>query len=223
MIFSEGNLVLDPYKAVIDSGCPKSVTGRPWLDAFIESNDCSHLVIRRRRENEKFKFGPSCIYSSFENYEIPVSIGNLKETIVVSVVDADIPLLIGLDYQRKWGVVMDIGRSNIYIRKSNENFPMKTSMKHWTLPIQSSNILQRTKNLVFHVSFETFDIPKLRKHIVKVHKNLCHKSEEQMLRIFKLAGKDTPDIRKLIKEVVDTCNICKRFRKTPPRPKVAMC
>ena len=45
---------VDPFKLVVDSGCPKTVTGRPWIDSFIESRD----------ENESFKFGPSKVYKS---------------------------------------------------------------------------------------------------------------------------------------------------------------
>ena len=67
-----------------------------------------------------------------------------------------------------------------------------------------------------------FDGSKLRKHIKKVHKNLSHKTEEQLLKLFQMAGKATTKVRKTIKDVVTTCDICRRFKKTPPRPGVAM-
>ena len=51
-----------------------------------------------------------------------MNIGHLKEFIKVSVVDADIPLLLGLDYQTKWGMMIDIGRKEIFIRKSQQMF-----------------------------------------------------------------------------------------------------
>ena len=37
-----------------------------------------------------------------------------------------------------------------------------------------------------------------------------------------MAGKDTTKIRRIIKHVVETCDVCTRFKKTPPRPRVAM-
>ena len=37
-----------------------------------------------------------------------------------------------------------------------------------------------------------------------------------------MADKDTTKVRATIKDVVETCKICKRFKKTPPRPRVAM-
>ena len=60
------------------------------------------------------------MYTSKESYEIEVQIGSLKELIEVSVVDANIPLLLGLDYQTKWGMVLDLGKKEIHIRKSEE-------------------------------------------------------------------------------------------------------
>ena len=62
----------------------------------------------------------------------------------------------------------------------------------------------------------------LRKHIVKTHKNLAHKSESHMIRLFQMAGRADRRTRKTIKEVCDSCNICKQFRKTRPRPTVAL-
>ena len=47
-----------------------------------------------------------------------------------------------LNYQRK---------GNILIRKSDENFPMNSKIKYWTLPIQSGSLVQQTRNLVFQV------------------------------------------------------------------------
>ena len=29
-VYSEGNINIDPYKLIVDSGCPKTVTGRQW-------------------------------------------------------------------------------------------------------------------------------------------------------------------------------------------------
>ena len=219
-IYNEGNVDIDPYEGVVDSGCPKTVAGKPWIDAFIESKG---ITVQRNRENEYFRFGPSHTYKSEENYEIEVNIGDLKDIVKVSVVEANIPLLIGLDCQKRWGMVIDVGENKIHMRKSNETFRIKKKNHHWMLPIQKKkNILQQTKNLVFSVNLDHMEEDKLRKHLVRVHKNLAHKSEDQLLKLFKLAGKDTKLVKKIIKHVVETCHVCKRFKKTPPKPKVAM-
>ena len=43
-----------------------------------------------------------------------------------------------------------------------------------------------------------------------------------MKRLFQMAGKLTPTINKVIQETVETCYICRKFKKTPTRPKVAI-
>ena len=48
------------------------------------------------------------------SYEIEVEIGSLKEIIRVYVVDADIPIFLGVDYQTKWGMVFNIASREVY-------------------------------------------------------------------------------------------------------------
>ena len=109
MIYMEGNKDVDPYEGVIDSGCPKTVAGKAWIDAFIESKQD---MVTRNREEEYFRFGPSKTYKSSENHEIDVEIGKLKDAIKVSVVEVNIPLLIGLDCQKRWGMVIDVDKDS---------------------------------------------------------------------------------------------------------------
>ena len=37
-----------------------------------------------------------------------------------------------------------------------------------------------------------------------------------------MAGKDDKRTRQILKKVVGICNLCRQFKKTPPRPRVAM-
>ena len=62
-IYKEGEENMDPYKCIVNTGCPKIVTGRTWMDAFTESKENS-IGIKIRKENEKFRFGSSDIYKS---------------------------------------------------------------------------------------------------------------------------------------------------------------
>ena len=222
IVYTEGNCIIDPYKMVIDSGCPKTVCGKPWIDAYVESKG-SNFFVKRSNENEWFKFGPSQKYRSSQNYEIEVIIGNFVDKIKVSVVNADIPLLLGLDYQKKWEMIIDIGKSEIIFGKSGETFRVNSSKSsHWTLPLQPKKLHLEAKILVFSVETNNLSDRDLRKHVVKVHKNLCHKSENQMLLLYKMAKKDSKQMRKIINDVVSSCQICRKFKKTPPRPRVAM-
>ena len=178
--------------------------------------------VRRRKENEKFKFRPSNIYQSTENNEIENEVGKLKYPIRVSVVQADVPLLLGSDFQTKLGIVLDIANKTIHIQKSGETFKMGPG-NHWKLPIQSNKRLHtEAAHLVMYVDLESLSERKLKKHIDKTHRTLCHKSEKQMLKLFHMAGKDTTRIRNAIREVVECCAVCSKFKKTRPWPSGAL-
>ena len=220
LVYQEGNIDVDP---VIDTGCPKTVCGKDFMDAFIASKG-KHIHVERKYEDQKFKFGDGNVYNSSMSHAINVEIGDLKTTIQTSVVEANIPLLLGMDYLKKWGVVIDTGKEMIHIRKSKESFNIDSNKSnHWKLPIQNGRTLHKQAHrLVLHVEISEMNDHDLRKHIVKTHKNLAHKSEGHMTRLFLMAGKADRRTRKAIKEVCDSCTICKQFRKTRPRPTVAL-
>ena len=106
MIYKEGNSDIDPSVAIVDTGCLKTVSGRPWMDSFTKSNPDKRLKFRK--ETLKFRFGNGPVYESRNSWSIEVDIGKLNTVIWVAVVEADISLLLGLDYQEKWGIVMDV-------------------------------------------------------------------------------------------------------------------
>ena len=134
----EGNNDINPFFGILDTACPKTVAGRVWLDSYVESLGMGHAPIKQRVENEKFKFGPSETYTSNMSYQIHVEMGNLKENIFVSIVEANIPLLIGIDYQSEWGMIFDTQKKEVFIRKSKESFTVNTSRgNHWKMPIRS--------------------------------------------------------------------------------------
>ena len=125
----EGEENLDPYRSIIDTGCSKTVTGRMWMDAYAESKG-ENVKIRTGKENESFRIGPSDIYTSEVYYEIEIEINNLKERIKVSVIEANIPLLLGLEYQMEWGIEIDPEKQEIYIRKSIDRFKKEKETNH---------------------------------------------------------------------------------------------
>ena len=222
-VYQEGNTDVDPYNAVVDTGCPKTVCGKAFMDAFISSKG-KHEQVRRKYEDQNFKFGDGNIYNSNLSHEIEVEIGDLKTTIETSVVDVNIPLLLGMDYLKKWGVVIDTGKEQLHIRKSKESFNIDTKKSnHWKLPIQNGRTMHKQAHrLVLNVELCDLSERELRKHIVKTHKNLAHKSEGHMTKLFQMAGKANTMIRRVIKDVCDSCNICNQFRMTRPRPTIAL-
>ena len=70
VVLKEGKENMDPYRCIVDTGCPRTVAGRIWMDAFAETTREGEEI--KRRENESFVFGPSDVYHSKENYKVVV-------------------------------------------------------------------------------------------------------------------------------------------------------
>ena len=70
LVYQEGNVDVDPYHAVVDTGCPKTVCGKPFMDAFIASKG-KNFQVKRKYEDQSFKFGDGNIYSSSLSHSIP--------------------------------------------------------------------------------------------------------------------------------------------------------
>merc|ERR1711954_434992 len=107
--------------AVLDCGCTKTVAGYPTIKNLLELlTDEEKDAIHRKRENRYFKFGNGVRYPSREEITIPIGLGNLKDHLKVSVVDADIPLLIGAPDMKRLGLTVNFERDNVYVSKTGE-------------------------------------------------------------------------------------------------------
>merc|ERR1712105_546205 len=78
----------------------------------------------------------------------------------------------------------------------------------------------KDEDAVFLVQEEE-DIKTL-KAVTKIHKVLNHKKKDQMLYAFRNAGKLDGDMRLLIDEVIDNCDICKKNSRSKSKPSVAI-
>ena len=65
-------------------------------------------------------------------------------------------------HQTKWDMVIDVGRSVIHIRKSNQTFKINPKSSHWKLPIQNETLHNQAKNLVLHVNLLEMNDGRLR-------------------------------------------------------------
>ena len=59
-------------------------------------------------------------------------------------------------------------------------------------------------------------------NVKRIHEVTNHKSEANMLHAYRNAGRLTDEIRKKIKNVVETCKVCQQFKRSQGRPKVAL-
>ena len=132
-------------------------------------------------ENENFKFGPSQVYLSTKAIVIPMKIGNKISKIIVSQVNANIPLLFGRDYMKKWNC--ELSFNNNILNKVDNEIEVKLEVNdkgHYTMDmIDAETEVVKIVNDTFFL--EGSDKQKYE-NINKIHKITAHKQKDQLVR-----------------------------------------
>ena len=209
-------------KCVIDSGCPKTVAGKLWVNLYKQSlmnmEEFKDFHFKEYEENENFKFGPSQVYTSTKAIVIPMKIGNKIFNITVSQVNANIPLLFGRDYMKKWKC--DLSFNNNTLKVDNEiEVKLEINDKgHFTMDMIDA------ETEVIKIVNETFFLEgnhrQKYENINKIHKITAHKRDKivSLLKDHKNYNNETEEI---ISEVINNCQTCKRFKKSKDSPNVS--
>ena len=75
-----------------------------------------------------------------------------------------------------------------------------------------------TESVILLLSEKEEDLDE--KSLVKLHKQFGHSSYEKIVGLMKAAGKDSKNNLANLKKIISECDICKRYKKTPPIPKI---
>ena len=204
---------------ILDSGTTKTVAGSQWMKDYIDTRDQEQLKdISKRPERRYFRFGNSVRYPSYEEISIPLQLGRLETFIKVSVVNAPIPLLLGRKDFKRLGLTINFETETVFVSKFSEIFSLETTLQnHLALPLADAETLD---DGVFIID-ECNNVDR-KKKIQKIHQVLAHPKADILKRFFKNSSDNSKDILELVDEVSEECDICRRFRKTPSRPKVGL-
>ena len=93
-----------------------------------------------------------------------------------------------------------------------------TSSRHYCIPLRNTSIL--IEECMF--SLDGKDRKEKEKLIIKVHKQFAHPTMRKIRGLMIDAGVWDTDCQMIIEKVYNSCEICKRYSKTPPRSVVAM-
>lgn len=189
--------------ACADTGAQRSVCGLAQAKAYC------------RARNEPFKLAKSPFSYKFGD-GVRTSLGRMYVRIRVrkgnfigfwiDVVDADIPLLLGLDLLDKYDLVAD-----------NVDNVLRSKVFGWTVP------MKRAHGHMF-VQWDLREILYTRAELERLHLHFFHPSVQKLLNLLK---RGTPnrvdkDTSRIIKEIVEKCTGCKRFGIRPYRFRVSL-
>ena len=210
--------------AVLDCGASKSVCGDIWYNDYINSlpeSEKSNIKIFPSSRN--FKFGYNDSIKSEKYVHIPIVVGNRKVLLGVDVIKAEIPLLLSMNSLLKAKAILNTPNNTLTLL--DQTVPLiVTSSGHYIFPLnEKREIMNKTINncheIVLHVSEE-----KSKEWIAKkLHRQFAHCSKEKLIRLIELSKyENDEDLKNEIKKVSENCNVCKIYRKAPPKPIVSL-
>ena len=217
---------------IVDLGAPCSLVGKRWLETYVAGHGIEVADLKMERCLKKFRFGPGKIYVSEAVRVIPVVMKMADETevtleIKVYEVDASVPMLCGKDALEEWKAVIDVNEKTMTLQLEESDSRWK-KLKLGMVQTAGSHLAVRigvpeewkTEDAVYLLKAED-DVQSYEK-IKKIHEATGHKMEENLLYAYRNANKLDDSVRKSIKRVVESCKVCKKFRKSLGRPKVTL-
>ncbi len=211
--------------AVLDSGCTQTVCGNNWLKCFKESMQ-EGILIEEKPSHATFKFGNGDAVISSKKVVLPVTIGSKNVKLETDVVDTEIPLLMSKAAMKKANTVLDFDQDRV-IMCGEEQTLMKRSSGHYAIPITKSRqiIEQGVIDNEFCLLSKNITIKDDKEKIVlKLHKQFCHCSSDRLKRLIKASEiwKEDIEILNAVDKVTENCQICKIYKRAPPRPVVGL-
>ena len=199
--------------AILDSACTKTVTGCIWRDIYPESiSKEERNKIKQYPGGTSFKFSREMKIRSIEKLEIPCNIAGKKTTILVDVVDNDIPLLLSKPGMQRLGFRQTFEVDGRVIELDT------TSSGHSYLPVNNCDF--EVHNV--HLAIEEKSFDQQKKIIHKLHRQFAHPSAKNLKTLTKNADAFDSDCEEIINSISEKCEVCKRFKRTPCRPVVCL-
>ena len=132
--------ITEVSRMIVDLGCPNSVIGVKDVDAFIKSlTEYQKTKLEIRQVEESFKFGPSGPYRCSEKLVFPIRNGSDVLGGEVSVVDANIPMLLGNNILKPLAAeikLIETGNGNLKLRDAM--IPLQETVGgHYTVKVSS--------------------------------------------------------------------------------------
>ena len=206
--------------AVLDSACSSTVCGETWLENYLNSmNPQDRRKMKQTVGQKMFKFGGGEIMRSKGEYSLPAVVAGKDVMIRTDVVGSDIPLLLSRSAMKTAGVKMDMENDTANIFGKDVALNLTTS-GHYCIPIDRMEEIPVEE--VFSVKLEEMDSKDRYKTLVKLQRQFAHPPLKKLKSLLQNAGLWRNEYVDLLEEINKSCDLCKRYAKTPPRPVVGL-
>ena len=172
---------------ILDTGFPKNVAGKVWVDCFIDSLNIDLAEkVKTYLSKRTFKFRGGHILTPLYHMDVPILLADGTVIIDFDIVDIHVALLLGKQTIKKWNLNInkDNDTAHFIINNKKKNVELYTPASgHWCINIQpclhtdSVNVLFSMKDLSTH---EKKIAP------AKLHCQYCHLSFAFLKKVISL-------------------------------------
>ena len=212
-------------KAVLDTGCSKTVAGKVWVDEYINTlTEDEKRMIESESSDTSFVFGDGVEVTALKTVQLPVTIGSKLIKVEVDVVPNNIPLLFSRQSMKKGDVIINTKENRATVLGEEVEL-IETSSGHLCLPLTDKLLDGDTwDHIVLNATSITQCTREQKKQkAMKLHKQFSHPSKERLLQLVKRSkGFKDKEFLELIEECSETCSICKQFKRPSLRPVVTL-
>ncbi len=99
--------------------------------------------------------------------------------------------------------------------------PNHTSSGHNCIPIDRSEVTP-VENVCSAVDLEDMSSKERHKTLLKLHRQFAHPSQIKLVALLRDAGAWRNEYSKLMTEIYNQCQVCKVYKRTPPKPVVTL-
>ena len=214
-----GELCLEANSsAVLDSACSSTVCGENWLEGYLCSlSEEDKDKVARRASGRTFRFGGGPSVKSSEQVTIPAVIAGMNVSIVTDVVSSDIPLLLSKNAMKAAQMTLDLCNDTATFM-GTKIILNETASGHYCVPISRDTSVQD----VCSVDLHKLDENSIKVVLLKLHAQFGHPVNDKLIKLMKNASVWKDSYGVLLEDIYSVCQICKQYKRSPPRPVVAL-
>ena len=175
--------------ALLDSGCTRTVTGKSWLNAYIESlPDNDKQSVKYSEDKSKFRFGDGKEVMSEATVQIPAYLARQRVMINTSLVENRIPLLLSRQAMKQAEMTVDFDTDTAMVLGCKVKL-VTSSSGHYCLPITKCILgNDLPTSIVLHATeIKQLTYQEKRIKALKLHRQLSHASKDKLKNWLKKA------------------------------------
>jgi hypothetical protein len=223
------SLVAETWNSlVLDCGTTSTVCGKKWFEEYQSSLSADeHAKIKVSSSSKSYRFGDSQAYPASKNAIIPALFGDVSVMISTDIVDADIPLLFSKAAMKKGKMQLNCDQD--LLLAFNQQLPLNTTTNGlYALPITKKQMFISKfehEDSNTHVVLKAVTVKSDEEIATKLHRCFAHPSADRLIRLINSAGAEwsnNTNLKNEIHKVSSSCDVCKVYKKPPPRPVVGL-